>query len=142
MKKITVKMLINARACFRRCRQFVEAYPKGIPVCWLCLKEANTKHGLPVAWLLQLVTVKHHAYTIFCQHYSTGCSKGVLVLKDKGLQYLEEKLLQSTPPKTDPGTYAYFERYLERVAREGDRDVYSAPREEFEADEMREARRR
>lgn len=104
MKKITKEILLSTGACFSQVRDFVRAYPNGCEVCWMCFKEAQSKHNLPVGWLTRLLYPGPNGITLrykFMKQYRRVPSHAQSYIAMAGLQFLERRLLRCKPPKLD-----------------------------------------
>jgi hypothetical protein len=103
MNKITHSFLRKEGACGWQRKLFRELYPKGIPVCWKCFQEAQSK-GLEVYWLdrvtdqpLLIASLRSHCRRF--PHLNDRDPSGtwdIPVLSVKGLKLLEQGLLERT----------------------------------------------
>jgi hypothetical protein len=100
MKKITHNWLEVRGACQHQRKLFKELYPQGIPVCWKCFREAQSK-GLEVYWLSHFTDLRLTLYFyIKDRDFPKLADKYHLtewliwVLDAKALRMLEKALLE------------------------------------------------
>jgi hypothetical protein len=103
MKKITHTWPVINEACEDQLEVFQELYPKGIPVCWVCLQKANQK-GLDVGWLAYQLPFVREDFLITRVHKGArmrtfkklsnqyGHTWGIYILREAGLKELERAM--------------------------------------------------